>query len=84
MFTWLMRVEARAKTHEQFPSHQEVPSCQLTCSSFKMGSIIKKKAFKNTDSGMFIFCSHVLSKLAHGFLEISNSSIKAIVGFKDF
>lgn len=41
-----MRVRAKAKTHEHFPSNQEVPFL-LTCPSLKMPNHYKEESFRN-------------------------------------
>lgn len=81
IFTWLMRAKARAETHEHFPSHQKAPPFLRT--SFKMPTHYKKESFRNTDSNMFIFCFHVLSKLNQQSLDINTSSIKTIAEQND-
>lgn len=57
-FIWLMRVRAEAKTHEHFPSNQEVPFL-LTCPSLKMSNHYKEESFRNTDFDMRVFCFQV-------------------------
>ena len=69
VFTCLMRVKTRAKTHEHFPSYREVPSFLLSCPSFKMPKHYKEESFRNTDFDMFMFYFHVLSKLTKGLRE---------------
>lgn len=57
-FVWLMRVRAKAKTHEHFPSNQEVPFV-LTCPFLKTPNHYKEESFRNTDFDMLVFCFQV-------------------------
>lgn len=63
-----MRVKVKAKTHEHFPSHQEVPFFLLICLSVKMPEPYKEET-SCTDADVFMFCFHVLSKLINGLGE---------------